>query len=461
MGSDASLTSGVLPTAARPDEAITNAIHRLLGQDSRLESQAFSVSTHDGTVTIGGSASSLLIKECALEIPKTLAGVRDVIDAIRVSPTARPDAVLRLDVERAIQDDPAARISPVTVNVQGGVVALGGTVQSWQQRRLIEEDASAVPAVVGVDDRLTVPCAGWRPDTEIAPESSVRLSNDVWLENTSVRTDISNGRVTLGGEVATVAQRERAHDDAWTRDVLGVDDSNLRVNGGRSATAGQRATVPPPVPSASQVVSAIKEAFRCDAHVDDAPVAAQWQDHTLTLSGTVHDVRARQSALEDASDTIGVNSVIDGLKVVMGAEPDDASIVDAVKNQLARDPDAPDGDHVGVQSRDGEVTVSGEIDSAVERRAVLRDVAEVPDVQRVTDAMTSSIAPDALAARIKDLFAWDPLVNGGDAGIRVEVNAQRVTTLTGEATAVGARAALEDAMKLGAFRVENKLKVGE
>jgi osmotically-inducible protein OsmY len=457
VGSDASLTSAVVPSAAVTDEAVTNAVRRLFSQDSRLQSQAFSVSTQDGSVTVAGSASTLVIKECALKTPKTLAGVRAVIDAIQVATSAKPDAILRLDIAQAIQGDPAVRTLPVTIDVKAGVVTLGGSTDSWQERRLIEQDASAISGVVAVEDRLTVPYPGWRPDAAIEADVWERLSNDVWLENTSVRTNVSNGLVTLGGEVATVAQRERAYDDAWTLDVLRVDDSQLRVSAGRSASVEPRATVPPAAPSGSRVLSATKQAFRYDPRVAGAPVALQLQDHTLTLSGTVDDVRARQSALRDASDTIGVTSVIDDMKVVIGVQPEDTSIVKAVQKRLARDPDAPDANRLGVRSLNGDVTVSGEIDSAVERGAVLRDIAEVPDVQRVTDAMTSSIAPDVLGARIKDLFAWDPLVHGED--IHVEVDAERVATLTGTACAVGARAAFEDAKRLGARSVEDRVKV--
>jgi osmotically-inducible protein OsmY len=132
------------------------------------------------------------------------------------------DAAVKAAVERELRLDPRVTETAIGVAVVHGVVTLGGTVDREAEKRAAGE---AVHRVAGVRDlandlMIRLPFALARTDTDVAEAVRDALERDTGAKATSVHSTVSNGVVTLGGDVESSFDAERAVDAA--RSVPGV-----------------------------------------------------------------------------------------------------------------------------------------------------------------------------------------------------------------------------------------------
>lgn len=111
----------------------------------------------------------------------------------------------------------------VAVSADGGIVTLRGTVWSFKQRRAAVEDARKIAGVYEVLDKLEVHLRDDVRDDVIRGAALQSLIWDVNVPADSVDVRVSNGWVTLTGEVAFQFQSDAAYDDvAMIRGVGGI-----------------------------------------------------------------------------------------------------------------------------------------------------------------------------------------------------------------------------------------------
>jgi len=162
------------PAGGRPESGgdawITTKIQAAYFLDADVKSRHIDVTTRDGVVTLSGTVQSAKERDQAVSIARTTDGVKEVMDKL----------VLRSDA---------------TVGTTGS-----------------RPDASAP----GVDElsRLT------ESDPAILTQIKTRLALDNQVSTFSIDVDVSDGKVTLQGTVATEAARQRALTIA--RNVKGV-----------------------------------------------------------------------------------------------------------------------------------------------------------------------------------------------------------------------------------------------
>ncbi|HVY29635.1 MAG TPA: BON domain-containing protein [Polyangiaceae bacterium] len=68
----------------------------------------------------------------------------------------RTDSEIREAIRAELGWDVRVRETDVCVEVQGGVVALTGSIGSWAERRAAVGAATATPGVCSVEDRLRI-----------------------------------------------------------------------------------------------------------------------------------------------------------------------------------------------------------------------------------------------------------------------------------------------------------------
>jgi osmotically-inducible protein OsmY len=103
----------------------------------------------------------------------------------------------------------------IAVAADGDTVTLRGTVESFRQRRAAAEDARQVTGVYDVDNQLKVSLLGpdRREDDEIRGTALQFLTWDVEVPSDSIDVDVSDGWVTLKGDVSYQFQSNAAYDD--------------------------------------------------------------------------------------------------------------------------------------------------------------------------------------------------------------------------------------------------------
>src|ERR1700704_1470033 len=115
----------------------------------------------------------------------------------------RTDAQIQSDVLAELKWEPRVQSPEIGVAVKDGVVTLTGFVDSYTKRWAGEEAAHRVRGVKAVanDIEVRLGTLGERTDPEIAAAAVRTLESDVFVPAEKIDVTVSQGFVTLKGEV--------------------------------------------------------------------------------------------------------------------------------------------------------------------------------------------------------------------------------------------------------------------
>lgn len=466
------------------DKQITNAVEARFLFDNAVPWSFVDVKTDAGIVTLSGTADNLLAKDRAARIVESIKGVRAVVNNIDVQTVKRTDEEIRQDVERALLMDAAADSYELKPKVNGGVVTLTGTVQSFKEQNLALQLAKGVRGVKEVKDEIELKYKAQRPDPEIVADAQRALENDVWLNAAGIKVTANDGKVTLSGTVGSAAEKTRARTLAWVMGVQDVAAEGLKVD---PLLANQMRRSPTKtVLNDEAIKKAVEDAFVADPRVFSFNPEVEVNNGIVTLTGVVDNIKAKNAAEQDAKNTLGVFSVRNYLKVRPVNPPDDDKLAQNVKQALLRDPIV-ESYEIDVQAGNGTVTLEGNVDSFYEKSQA-EDVANrINGVVLVNNNLdvrnpaityynmrwdpyfhyqphytgTTTYWKDRSDPEIKnditDELFWSPFVDEDEVNVSVD---NRVATLTGAVDTWNEYfAAAENAREGGAASVINRLKV--
>jgi osmotically-inducible protein OsmY len=440
------------------DSEIAKAIGRFIREDPAMVGQTPDVMVTEGIASLSGSVANLLAREKAGEIAGTIRGVRSVVNRITVAASARTDGDIKSEVLGVLREDHPDRANALGASVKGGIVTLSGATKTWQEKALLLDECKAVAGVRGVEDAVVFKPAGSpRPQAEIASEVKRRIDNDVWLDGQVFTVAASAGRVKLSGWVGAFGQKLRANADAWVAGVDSVDDDGVLVDW--TARDEQRRVLDVPYRTDGQVAQAVRDAFSYDPRLKAAEPEVVVDGCVATLSGNVQGVFARRAAESDAKNTLGVCEVHDqALSPPLRSPPTDADIDRAAKIALSSDHFLPSPGSIGVSTSKGRVALTGSVESGLERLDAEGVVGGVPGVAGVDNQLAVTRSATDVKAAFEDYLYWDAMVRPNRVGIAIA--ADGTATLTGSLDSWGeTRAATHDALRAGARRVVNLIKV--
>jgi osmotically-inducible protein OsmY len=222
---------------------------------------------------------------------------------VRQEIVRRTDAELQQDVLRELKWDARVEETDVGVEVDEGVVTLSGTVSSWGKRFAAEEAAHRVRGVMDVANDIVVKLPGTpgRTDTELAHAVRNALMWDVFVPAARVQSTVSDGVVTLEGELDSWIQRVDA--EKAVRNLAGVRSVRNQI------------VVKPPQVSSTEVHNAIEQALNRQAEREVKRIRLEIRNGEVTLSGLVRSWAEKQAVAGAAWGTQGVSIVIDKLQI--------------------------------------------------------------------------------------------------------------------------------------------------
>ena len=144
------------------DKAITEQTRVTLERDSRIPNPAeIAVSSRAGAVTLRGTVSSLRQHHAALEIARSVEGVREVEDGLKIDPRDRwVDAEVRGAALQALMCNDRAPADRIDVSVADGWLTLKGEVKHQYESDAAFESVRRLPGVGGITNEITVITAG-------------------------------------------------------------------------------------------------------------------------------------------------------------------------------------------------------------------------------------------------------------------------------------------------------------
>lgn len=455
------LSASVAHAYAEPDDAaIGRAVEARLRQSGAVLVRGMDAVSTGGIVTLWGAVDSLWDRRYALELAKTVRGVRAVIDALWLEPRKIGNGTLRAEVLRALKADPAIEVDDLHVVIAGHQVAVAGTVGSLQERRRAVTTVEKVSGVEAVDELIRIRRRFPRADREILEDVYSRLRADPYVDDHGLSVKVSGRRVEISGVVPTTPARDRVIAAAGGLGVRAVDASRLVVDAKR---ADPRFRDRAPVVAAPALRAAVLDAVRSDRRIglEAKRIAARIEGSAVVLSGSGLTLRCKRAAEQDARHVVGVTAVRSRLVARSLSPRSDARIVARVRRTFAADP-LLTRYRLRVDVLEGRVRLGGSVASLFGRQLATALVGRIDGVRRIDNRIDVAIKPATGAqwrfvSGVYERLYREPGVDLRRIGVAVR---GRHVALSGMVDDVLARYSAERAARLaGAARVENALRV--
>jgi osmotically-inducible protein OsmY len=139
----------------RPDPEIARDAVKEIQKNLPYASEHIGVVVRDGWVTLEGSVEWNYQRERAAQVVRRVRGVKGVTNLIELQPRVPPVEV-KHKIEQAFRRSAELDANRITVETEGGVVTLRGTVRSWAERQEAERVAWTTPGVVRVNNLITI-----------------------------------------------------------------------------------------------------------------------------------------------------------------------------------------------------------------------------------------------------------------------------------------------------------------
>ena len=217
--------------------------------------------------------------------------------------TARTDSEIQQDVLLEFRWDSRIKETDIGVEVDDGVVTLTGTVDCWAKKLAAKEAAHRVRGVFDVADDVDVRLPGslTMTDTEVAQSVRDALKWNAFVPDEKIRSTVSDGLVTLEGQVATLRQKEDAE-----RTVRGLTCVK-GVNNWLSVAPGKA--------DPAQLRASIEQALERRAEREAERIRVKVENGTVILDGRVRTWMEKKAVLGAVSHAPGVQDVRDHLFV--------------------------------------------------------------------------------------------------------------------------------------------------
>ena len=416
-------SAATLAADAPDDGDIALAVNERLFDDPGVSNLLIDVTVDEGVVSLTGSVVNLTAKDRATRLAETVKGVRAVVDRIRVVPHYRPEAELQAAVASALANHPAVDAARIEVTVDGQGATLTGSADSQAERNIAGRVARGVSGLEALDNRIEVEPPTQRPDAEVEQEIEAILAWDALIDDDKVVVEVRDGRASLAGQVASLAEKRRAGEQAALAGVRSVDTSGLAVSTWQRDPRFRKQKYARLDRPDAAVADAVRDALARDPRVTIDSVEVDVTGGKATLSGHVDELYARRAAGDTARNTLGVYRVVNRIRVQRGAVPDD-TLRDRVAGALKERDWLADAT-IAVVVENGVVTLSGTVDGVFEKALADTTAAAVSGVAGVENdlvvtrsgerlGMSPYVDPELYVDETTDHYEWGgrPMLTG-------------------------------------------------
>jgi osmotically-inducible protein OsmY len=222
----------------------------------------------------------------------------------------RPDEEVQKDVLGELKWDPRVSPNEIGVIVRSGVVTLTGHVDSFYKKWAAQQAAHRVRGVKAVanDLEIKLPSTSVRTDEELAAAAVQAIESDALLGGENLQITVSNGRITVSGEVDWNYQREDV--ERLLRRLWGVKGVTNLI----TVKAGELGEKDKEL-KAKEIKETIEQALIRSAEVDAKSIDVEVEGTKAILKGNVRSWAEREQAERTAWLAPGITQVEDKIQV--------------------------------------------------------------------------------------------------------------------------------------------------
>lgn len=392
---------------SRSDSSISKDVRNRLFHNTLIDSAEIAVLVSHGEVTLLGKVFRTAQSREAARLVKRVRGVRTVRNNLEIfhSPP-RFDEDIRQDVISKISRDIYLAGLPINVQVTNRSVLLSGTVSSAYQKARAVRTARQISDVEDVDCLLQI---DWQSTPDILNKSShmtnQQLSSTVLDELYQdlaitdpfvITTESSLGHLTIRGTVPSSYHKQAAEENA--REIPGVIwiSNLLHINPARRED--------------KNIQNDIQFDLDSDYLFVNKEIAIQVEAGIVTLSGDVNTLYEKVCAADIASRVRGVLTVINHISNGTSSNQNDGMIWKTLKTRLISNwlTYLVSG-RIDIAVKDGIVTLTGDVDTWLERHEAIRIAYLTKGVREVENEITidgKSIPGDKLYNEEFGIFSF-------------------------------------------------------
>jgi osmotically-inducible protein OsmY len=458
-----------------PDKQVERSLENELFVNQLVHGDEIDVSVSDAVAVLDGEVSTLYERRMAEQVASRTKGVRAVVNQLHVQPHYMSDEQIKQGVEKAFIENPGTEAYDVRVLVNNGVVQIVGEVQSFAEKKLVDDVAASVRGVKEIQNSVDIEYAADRKDVSLEEDMAGLVKSDVRLEIKDFGVDVDQGVMILEGEVGTAYEKQLLKSHAWTCGAEAVDLSDVTIV--TAMTNPDRIKGMMPELEDEEIKTALERAYQYDARIAAYPIEIEVEDGMVYLEGQVANLHEKNIAEQDALNIRGVMSVVNDLELV-AADPN-AATVDEIRSKIANNA-LLEGNDVEVRM-DGDIAIlTGEVESNFLRYVAESVASSVQGVSSVQNDLDTEVYPgyygqtgeyeisdksmsllkeklpdEMIENDIEYQLLWSPYVDLGD--IEVEV-INGVAQISGEVSSERERrAVIANAYEGGAIAVESSL----
>jgi osmotically-inducible protein OsmY len=359
----------------RPDEEILRDVNRVLHDDPTTDTYDVNPTIQNGVVTLSGTVPSWAAKDLSAWVASGVRGVREIQNKLIAEVKEhRSDSIILEEIQKRLASDVWVNDEAVLLSVKDGVVNLNGVVGSVAEKRRVVRDAH-VAGVKDVDERLLF-VKKWaqgderrktkwkyRSDEEIKETLQLAYLYDPRVSVFNLTITVREGIVTLSGLVDNFKAKSTAEETAkHTRGVLWVKNF-LKVR-------------PEGTIDDEELTQKVKLALHDDPFLNPLNINFLVLNGKIILHGTVATHFQKKQAEESVSTVRGVVTVKNNLRVEENwSWKPDPFIKRDIESELWWSPYV-DVDHVTVSVNQGVATLTGTVDSYLERDIAIENARE-------------------------------------------------------------------------------------
>jgi osmotically-inducible protein OsmY len=200
----------------KSNEELQKDVQDAIKWEPLLNAAEIGVIAKDGVVTLTGIVDSYAKKLEAEDAAKSVKGVTAVIVKLEIKFNSgfekEDDSEIADEIIKAAKWDWEIPEDKVKAKVENGWVTLEGEVDWNYQREAIENLVKNHSGIVGITNNITI-----KESEDQVEEMDIKraLGRNWFLDDSDIKVDVSNHKVTLTGSVDSWDERDRAARIAW------------------------------------------------------------------------------------------------------------------------------------------------------------------------------------------------------------------------------------------------------